>query len=222
MSESELMKKLQKRFNEEKKDPVIKAQIAVVKNYFKHLIYIQPKLYEVLASLNIGLTAKEERNARRENKEIFTVYTKLDHTTQKNLLSMKVNRKTGLAIKTLIKGGSQRMFPEVEGAPFNVMYSTLTLNNMTVDISRGSDRFKLCEILLADEEDIGRVWNIDEVLEIMGYSIEDKRDKYNFLRGLVKPFNKRVEEELGIPKLIDLNYTSVTINPVYIYTIFKK
>ena len=222
MSESELMKKLQKRFNEEKKDPVIKAQIAVIKNYFKHLIYIQPKLYEVLVSLNIGLTAKEERNVRRENKEIFTVYTKLDHTTQKNLLSMKVNRKTGLAIKTLIKGGSQRMFPEVEGAPFNVMYSTLTLNNMTVDISRGSDRFKLCEILLADEEDIGRVWNIDEVLEIMGYSIEDKRDKYNFLRGLVKPFNERVEEELGIPKLIDLNYTSVTINPVYIYTILKK
>lgn len=222
MSESELMKRLQKRFNEEKEDPVIKAQIAVIKNYFKHLIYIQPKLYEVLAALNIGLTAKEERNARRENKEIFTVYTKLDHTTQKNLLSMKVNRKTGLAIKTLIKGGSQKMFPEVEGAPFNVMYSTLTLNNMTVDISRGSDRFKLCEILLADEEDIGRVWNIDEVLEIMGYSIEDKRDKYNFLRGLVKPFNKRVEEELGIPKLIDLNYTSVTINPVYIYTILKK
>jgi len=222
MSESELMKKLQKRFNEEKKYPVIKAQIAVIKNYFKHLIYIQPKLYEVLVSLNIGLTAKEERNVRRENKEIFTVYTKLDHTTQKNLLSMKVNRKTGLAIKTLIKGGSQRMFPEVEGAPFNVMYSTLTLNNMTVDISRGSDRFKLCEILLADEEDIGRVWNIDEVLEIMGYSIEDKRDKYNFLRGLVKPFNERVEEELGIPKLIDLNYTSVTINPVYIYTILKK
>lgn len=222
MSESELMKKLQKRFNEEKKDPVIKAQIAVIKNYFKHLIYIQPKLYEVLVSLNIGLTAKEERNARRENKEIFTVYTKLDHTTQKNLLSMKVNRKTGLAIKTLIKGGSQRMFPEVEGAPFDVMYSTLTLNNMTVDISRGSDRFKLCEILLADEEDIGRIWNLDEVLEIMGYPIEDKRDKYNFLRGLVKPFNKRVEEELGIPKLIDLNYTSVTINPVYIYTILKK
>ncbi len=222
MSESELVKKLQKRFNEEKKNPIIKAQIAVIKNYFKHLIYIQPKLYEVLVSLNIGLTAKEERNARRGNKEIFTVYTKLDHTTQKNLLSMKVNRKTGLAIKTLIKGGSQRMFPEVEGAPFNVMYSTLTLNNMTVEISRGSDRFKLCEILLADEEDIGRVWNIDEVLEIMGYPIEDKRDKYNFLRDLIKPFNERIEKELGIPKLIDLNYTSVTINPVYIYTIFKK
>ena len=222
MSESELVKKLQKRFNEEKKNPIIKAQIAVIKNYFKHLIYIQPKLYEVLVSLNIGLTAKEEKNARMENKEIFTVYTKLDHTTQKNLLSMKVNRKTGLAIKTLIKGGSQRMFPEVEGAPFNVMYSTLTLNNMTVDISRGSDRFKLCEILLADEEDIGRVWNIDEVLEIMGYPIEDKRDKYNFLRDLIKPFNERIEKELGIPKLIDLNYTSVTINPVYIYTIFKK
>ena len=48
MSESELMKKLQRRMDEEMKDPVIKAQMAALKNYFKHLIYIQPKLYEVL------------------------------------------------------------------------------------------------------------------------------------------------------------------------------
>lgn len=222
MSESELMKKLQRRMDEEMKDPVIKAQMAALKNYFKHLIYIQPKLYEVLVSLNIALTAKEERNARKENKEIFTIYTKLDHTTQKNLLSMKVNRKTGLAIKTLIGSESQRMFPKVEGAPFNVIYSTLTLNNMTIDISRDSNRFKLCEILLADEEDIGRVWNIDEVLEIMGNPIEKDRAKYEFLYGLVKPFNERIEKQLGIPKFIDLNYTSVTINPVYIYAILKK
>lgn len=222
MPESEVMKRLRERIREDKKDPVIRAKMAVLKDYFKHLIYIQPKLYEVLVSLDIALTSKEERSARKEHKEIFTIYTKLDHTTQKNLLSIKVDKKTGLAIKTLIKSGSQKMFPEVEGAPFNVIYSTLTLNNMTIDISRDSNRFKLCEILLADEEDIGRVWNIDEVLEIMGNPIENDRAKYEFLYDIVKPFNERIEKQLGIPKFIDLNYTSVTINPVYIHAILKK
>lgn len=214
--------KLQKIFDEQMKDPKVKAGMDQIKYYLKHLIYIEPKLYEVLISLNISLTKKDEKKLKEKGEEIFTVFTKLDHTTTKNLLSISVDKKVALAIKEITRNKPQRMFCEVKEAPFNVEYSTLTLNNMTVNISRNSLRFQLCEILLADQEDIGRVWDISEVLEIMSVDIGDTREQYNYLRNIVKPLNKRIEKQLGIPQFIDLNFTSITVNSIYVYTLFGK
>jgi|GEM_PF-6711459 len=214
--------KLQKLLDEQMKDPQIKAGLDAIRDIFIHMIYVEPKLYEVLVSLNIALNEKEVEKVKGKKKEVFTVFTKLDHTTQSGLLSIEVNKKTALAIKEITKEKPQRLFCEVEGAPFNVEYSTLTLNNMTINISRGSLRFELCEILLADEEDIGRVWLLDEVLEIMQVEIEGDQPKYRYFRNIVKPLNIRINKQLGIPRFLDLSYKTITINPIYIYTLLRK
>lgn len=180
-----------------------------------HYIYVKPDAFKFLQTLNIALpiTAEEIDISKH-----YFIWTKKFHSTNKGMLHLVTDQETAFALKTLLRNDVQYMFPDKKGVPFDAEESILTIHGIPIPIRRGDMGYLLCKQLFANMESIEREWELETFIEESGIYEDPPLDLdiYEYLRSSVRHINKRVNKLAGIEKLINLNASTIKVNPTYI------
>lgn len=191
------------------------APIHVVQEHLGRIIYLQPHIFKVIAGLGLAVPYDPKKD---EYLNFYHIYTKYPHTNKKGLKSFSVSLESGEAIKTLIKNRKQYMFPKIDSAPFNKKDSVLTINRISIEISRETGRNELCKVIFGNKKYLGKVWSIEEIAEKLGVNNLNSEKRYHYIYDKVRFLNKLIKEHTELESFLDLRDNTLTIDPIYSYT----
>ena len=205
-SEVNKLKALDQRFESKQK---------AIRDVMERVIYLQPHIYKVIVGLGVNVNYDSDKD---EYMNYYHVYTKYPHTNQKGLKEISVPIETGKAIKTLIASKPQFMFPKITRAPFDRTSSVLTVNRISIDIPRESGRNELCRIIFGNKKNLGKVWNLEDIITKMGANNLKGKKRYHYIYDKVRFLNERIEKETDLENFLDLSNITLRIDPIYSYT----
>lgn len=186
-----------------------------IQEHLGRVIYLQPHIFKVIAGLGLAVPYDPKKD---EYLNFYHIYTKYPHTNKKGLKSFSVSLESGEAIKTLIKNRTQYMFPKINQAPFNKKDSVLTINRISIEISRETGRNELCKIIFGNKKYLGKVWSIEEIAEKLGVKDLNSEKRYHYIYDKVRFLNKLIKEHTELESFLDLRDNILTIDPIYSYT----
>ena len=186
-----------------------------IQEHLGRVIYLQPHIFKVIAGLGLAVPYDPKKD---EYLNFYHIYTKYPHTNKKGLKSFSVSLESGEAIKTLIKNRTQYMFPKINQAPFNKKDSVLTINRISIEISRETGRNELCKIIFGNKKYLGKVWSIEEIAEKLGVKDLNSEKRYHYIYDKVRFLNKLIKEHTELESFLDLRDNTLTIDPIYSYT----
>lgn len=196
-------------------DPNYDRKQKSIRDVMERVIYLQPHIYKVIVGLGVNVNYDPDKD---EYMDYYHVYTKYPHTNDKGLKGISVPIKIGKAIKTLIAGSPQFMFPRIDKAPFDRKGSILTINRISIDIPRESGRNELCRIIFGNKKNLGKVWNLEDIITKMGANNLKGKKRYHYIYDKVRFLNERIEKETDLENFLDLSNITLRIDPVYSYT----
>jgi len=196
-------------------DPKFKNKQKAIRDVMERVIYLQPHIYKVIVGLAVNVSYDSDKD---EYMDYYHIYTKYPHTNKKGLKEISVPIKVGKAIKTLISEKPQLMFPKIDKAPFDRKGSILTINRISIDIPRESGRNELCRIIFGNKKNLGRVWNLEDIITKMGANNLKGKKRYHYIYDKVRFLNERIEKETDLENFLDLSNITLRIDPIYSYT----
>lgn len=189
--------------------------VNIIQEHFSRIIYLQPHIFKVIAGLGLAVPYNSKTD---KFMNFYHIYTKYPHTNKKGLKGFAVTIETGEAIKILIKNRMQFMFPKINKAPFDRKNSVLTINRISMEISRESGRNELCKIIFGNKKYLGRSWSIDEIVEKLGVESLNKEKRYHYIYDKVRFLNDQIKKHTELENFLDLRDNTLTIDPTYSYT----
>lgn len=208
------LQKLQRIIREQERlDPGLKARHDRFKkewnNIFKHMIYVTPRVYKFLVTLNISIP----NNEIDTYEDKYLIFTKPYHYPTRPPMEFYTSKKNASAIRQLVKNDPQFMFTGREGARYKD--GQLTINRIIIDVSNNPDRSILCELLFSWGRKKKKVWELDELDEHFTKQFDDPDERHDFYRGKVRYLNEAIFNATGLREFVVINANSLSIHPVY-------
>lgn len=202
----------------EQADPLFQQKQKYIKEVMERVIYLQPQVFKVIVGLGLTVPYNPDKD---EYMNFYHVYTKYPHTNKKGLKSIAVSVKSGQAIKVLIKDRPQFMFPSIDKAPFDRVNSVLTIDRISMDITRETGQQAFCKIIFGNKKNLGKIWQVEELAEKMEVEDTKPRKRYHYIYDMVSALNERIDDATELKNFLDLENNTVRINPDYAYTFLK-
>lgn len=201
----------------QKADPLFKEKQKVIKEVMERVIYLQPHIFKIIAGLGLAVPYDPDKD---EHMGYYHIYTKYPHTNKKGLKEFSVSIESGKAIKALIKYKPQFMFPAIDKAPFDRVNSVLTVNRISMEISRESGRNELCRIIFNNKKHLGKIWSLEEIAKKLNVSHLDSEKRYHYVYDKVRFLNKCIKDATELDSFLDLRDSTLRIDPLYSYTFY--
>lgn len=203
------LERLQKIMDEQMKDPKVRAKVEEIQDRFRHMIYVSPKIYRLLVSLNIAIPGKELKNF----KDIYYVFTKPYHHPTREPLCFYTTKKKAMAINELLENKPQFMFPGRDGIRYRD--GKLTIDRILIDISCNEDRMILCNLLFGYGRAKKKFWELTELDTKYTQHFDNNSDRYQYYRNRVRSLNSVVFEASGYEEIVCIDKNKVFRNPAY-------
>lgn len=112
--------------------------------------------------------------------------------------------------------GKPQVSVKVADIDFSAKDYRLKINEIPVPIAKSRNEPFLCSILLKNKKSIAKLWDIEEVANIMGEGIEDTQNVKKRIYQTARQLNTKIFAIAELPNFFVCTDKGVCVNPIYL------
>lgn len=230
MSESELMKKLQKRMDweNEQADKGIepfasdrekfRKEMRKWNRFFKYNLLVPSQVYDFLVSINTPFKSQELVHLAEKREKVYRIYTRKTKGKKIYNPSFYLDKAHFEAVKLLAERNGSSVAVDSKRIHFKAKKQELNIYGLVTYIKKDSDRFKLCKYMFG-RKNSQRDWelvDLVEALEDRDFSTDkDERKKlFDWVNGKIRELNVDIKNSIGFDEFISYESGKFVVNPV--------
>lgn len=112
--------------------------------------------------------------------------------------------------------GKPQTFAKVREVQFSDRTCKLHIDKTAIPLQQGKNEETLCRVIFRNKSSIDRLWNIDEIVEKMGESLEQTRFWKRRLYQTARQLNHKIALETGYKDFLIYTMSTICVNPTYL------